>query len=700
MENFIFFSYLSATIAYTALFLFTITRNKRHWLFITAVLISILWCANIVRATQDDQFFLADTLVFETLRNISWLLWLAVLLSKQHYGNNFQYILHSRLALTIGLFFLLIGIIEAFPAFLDFIRIRLDSDPRFFAHVVFAVLGLILIEQIYRNTPLTQRWNIKYICLSLATLFLLDLIVYSKSLLYKHLDIPLWQSRGILNALMVPFLAISVPRLDLPSFNAAQALPRKTIFYSTILFGCGAYLILMSATGFYLKQANAEWGETIQTVFIFLAILLLFVSFTSGKMRALAKVYFGKHFFHYSYDYREEWLKISKALAKLESLADLKNFIITTLTNLVESSGGGLWLINEQGQFFLAAEQNLRLSPQELDHLKNNIDLPNYLSMKQWVIDFFELAHAPEVYDDIDLSPLCYEGSQIWLIVPLFHLNNLEGFAVLTQPRAPRKLNWEDHDLLKTVGMQLANALALNKASEALANNRQFETYHRLSAYLVHDLKNIAAQIGLVVKNADKHKHNPDFFDDTIDTLNNAVYKMQHIVDQLKQGKSLPTAKSLINLADIIKKIHRQHKGLPALTIEMTVDECMITADPTKLTSVITNLIQNAQDATQKQDGWVKLVLTTKPDYAVLKILDNGIGMDSTFIAERLFKPFDTTKGNAGMGIGAYEARDFVLKNAGHLNVDSIPDQGTTFTLQLPLSQPKTYESIEPAINC
>jgi hypothetical protein len=123
MENFIFFSYLSATIAYTVLFLFAITRNKRHWLFITAVVFSILWSANVVRATQDSQFFIADTLVFETLRNMFWILWLATLISKQRYNNNFQYILRTRLAPAIGLFFLLTGIIEAFPNFLDFIQL-------------------------------------------------------------------------------------------------------------------------------------------------------------------------------------------------------------------------------------------------------------------------------------------------------------------------------------------------------------------------------------------------------------------------------------------------------------------------------------------------------------------------------------------------------------------------------------------------
>lgn len=686
MENYIYFSYLASLFAYSVLFLFATFRKNRNWSFIVAVSFSVLWSASILRTTQNHEFFLADALAFETLRNAALFLLLSTMLYKQQHGGNYRYILHSKSTLPATLVILFTISIESFPDLLEIIQQTSHVDPRFFAHVVFAIFGLILTEQLYRNTPLNLRWNLKYLCLGIGALFAIDLIVYSKSLLYKHLDMPLWQSRGIINALITPCLAFALPRLDAISAQGTSSVPRRTTFYTTILFGCGIYLILMSATGFYLKQVNAEWGESIQTIFIFLAILLLVISFTSGKIRALAKVYFGKHFFHYSYDYREEWLKISQALAKLESLDELKHFIITTLTDLVESSGGGLWLKNEQGHFFLAAEHNLRLTQQELVSLKTEPQLPLYLTQKQWVIDFYELAHAPEVYDDIDLTPWCYEDSEVWLIVPLFHLQHLEAFAVLTQPRAPRKLNWEDHDLLKTVGMQLANALALNKASEALANNKQFETYHRLSAYLVHDLKNIAAQLSLVVKNADKHKHNPDFFDDTIDTLNHAVNKMQHIVEQLKQGKPSPTAATLTNLVDVIKKIERQHNGTPAITIETDLTDCMIKADQTKLISVITNLIQNAQDATQKPDGWVKLVLSKQADYAVLKIMDNGIGMEPSFIAERLFKPFDTTKGNAGMGIGAYEARDFILKNTGQLDVESKPGQGSTFTIKLPLS--------------
>ena len=694
MESYNFFSYLSCSLAYGVLLLVALMRKKRNPSFILSVFFSLLWSASVIRSTQDTNFFLADTLIYESLRNISWFFLLASLLSQQQYGSSIAFLYREKSSIPVAVLLFLLASIEAFPEFLDFIRTTTDSDPRFSGHVISAVLGLILTEQLYRNTPLSLRWNLKFLCLSLGTLFAVDLLVYSKSLLYTRLDFPLWQSRGAINALMMPFLAVSLHRLDNLDDTHTLTAPRKTVFYTTILFGCGIYLVLMSLTGYYLKQANAEWGEVAQTLFVFLAILLLVISFTSGKIRALAKVYFGKHFFHYSYDYREEWLKISKALAKLESLDELKSFILNTLTDLVESTGGGLWLKNDQDHFFLAAEQNLRLTPQEVEYLKSGDVLPQYLTDKQWVIDFFELAHAPEVYDDIDLSPWCYDDSQVWLIIPLFHLNHLEAFVVLTQARVPRKLNWEDHDLLKTVGMQLANALALTRASEEVANNRQFEAYHRLSAYLVHDLKNIAAQISLIVKNAEKHKHNPEFIDDTLETLDNVVNKMRHMVEQLKQGNIQPSSNTAVDLVKIFRAIQQQHQGSPEIQLETQLADCFVFADKLKLTNIVSNLIQNAQDASRKADGWVKLELSKHQDYAVIKIIDNGIGMDQQFIAERLFKPFDTTKGNAGMGIGAYEARDYVLKNSGHLAVTSTPGQGTTFTIQFPLAKQGTHESL------
>jgi putative PEP-CTERM system histidine kinase len=514
----------------------------------------------------------------------------------------------------------------------------------------------------------------------LSGLFIIDFIVYSKSLLFSKLDSSLWDTRGIINALIVPLLAISIFRLQSESIKIT--ISRKIAFHTTVLFGTGLYLILMSLAGFYIRDYGGNWGEIAQIIFIFLAIVLLLILFVSGKARALAKFYFNKHFFHYRYDYRDEWIKLSKTIAQLDSINELSSFIINTMANLVDSSGGGIWLKNEQGDYYLAENNNLGFSSPQL--VDGNDSLIKFLNSKKWVIDFVEFFNNPEVYDEVDLSSWYAEEKNVWLIIPLFRQHNLEAFVVLTQALISRRLNWEDHDLLKTVGMQLTNALALSHASDALSRSRQFEAYNRLSAYLVHDLKNLVTQISLIVKNAEKHKRNPEFVDDSILTLENVVAKIENILSQLKKGKISTDYKAIINLADIINDVAIQQAGnTPVLQVSLCADEIKIRGEKEKITAILGHLVQNAQEASE-DTGFVHLELSGDEQHAIIKVIDNGSGMDEKFIAERLFKPFDTTKGNAGMGIGVYEARDYILKYSGEIAVASKPGQGTTFTIRLP----------------
>lgn len=686
------YNYLSSAFVYGLLLIASPPRQSRLPIFTLATLSSLVWSIINLHAAQDGSIDLTETMLSETTRDIAWFLLLSVLLSRCQYRTDYKFLQQTRYVAPVGLLILFTIGLEIFPAFSELIRNLIPTNPLFSIHIVYSIIGLILVEQLYRNTPLNQRWNIKFLCLGLSLIFTIDLLMYGNSLLYNQLDNKLWQIRGIIDAIAGVMLIVSRNRIGISASINPSGATRKMMFYTTVLFVCGIYLFAMSFTGFFLKQANEEWIAAAQTIFMLLALTLLAIPFTSGKIRAITKVYFTKHFFHYAYDYRVEWIKISSALAQLASLDELKHFIITTLTQLVDSSGGGLWIRNDQGRFILAAEQNLRITPQEANFLNSDNDLENYLANKKWVIDFNELAHAPEAYDDIDLSAWCYEDSQVWLIIPLLHLHHLEAFVILTQARAVRKLIWEDHDLLKTVGMQLANALALMRASEELANNRQFETYHRLSAFLVHDLKNLAAQLSLIVNNAAKHKNNPEFFDDVMDTLSNVISKTQHIVGQLKQGQPHCYSTTLVDLVDMINRIQHQHIGTPPLVFETQLPHCHVQADSLKLSGILTNLLQNAQDATRDIDGMVTIELTINHEHAMITIADNGMGMDQKFIAERLFKPFDTTKGNAGMGIGAYEAKDYITKLAGRLSVDSQPGKGTTFTIQLPLAEQEKDE--------
>jgi putative PEP-CTERM system histidine kinase len=686
MENYNYYSYLTAAISYLVLTLLSLMGVKKNPVVIplvTALFFSFVWAGYSAFLIHDNKSFTSISLTLEIIRNIVWFLLLSVFISRQQFTKNYLLLVKSRFANGLIFLILISLIVEVFDNARYPIQQLLGQDPRLFTHVIFAVIGLMLVEQVYRNATQESQWSIKFLCLGLGASFMIDFFVYSKSLLFAQLDSLLWSSRGFINALITPLLFISILRLQASKALRITA-SRKIVFHTTVLLGSGLYLIVMSLAGFYIRDYGGNWGATAQLLFIFLALLILSILFISGKARALTKVFINKHFFHYHYDYRDEWLKVSKTIAKLNSINELSGFIIKTLCDLVDSSGGGLWLKNDQDDFYLAEESNLGFSPPFT--LQKNQSLIRFMKKKQWVIDFIELAKSPHIYDDVDLSQWQNPLYNICLIIPLLQEDDIVAFVVLTKAKVTRQLNWEDHDLLKTVCLQLANALALSHASDALSRSRQFEAYNRLSAFLVHDLKNLVAQVCLIVKNSEKHKYNVEFIDDSIDTLKNIIFKMDHLLSQLKKEQLTSHNQSLINLVDIIKDVAiQQNANKPNLQLITNLDNIEIVGETQKITAIFSHLVQNAQEATA-DDGFIKVILSTDNQEAIIKIIDNGTGMDNKFIAERLFKPFDTTKGNAGMGIGVYEARDYIMKHYGSCNVESALGVGTTFIIKLPLA--------------
>lgn len=686
MENYNYYSYLTAAISYLVLTLLSLMGVKKNPVVIplvTALFFSFVWAGYSAFLIHDNKSFTSISLTLEIIRNIVWFLLLSVFISRQQFTKNYLLLVKSRFANGLIVLILISLIVEVFDNARYPLQQLLGQDPRLFTHVIFAVIGLMLVEQVYRNATQESQWSIKFLCLGLGALFMIDFFVYSKSLLFAQLDSLLWSSRGFINALITPLLFISILRLQASKALRITA-SRKIVFHTTVLLGSGLYLIVMSLAGFYIRDYGGNWGATAQLLFIFLALLILSILFISGKARALTKVFINKHFFHYHYDYRDEWLKVSKTIAKLNSINELSGFIIKTLCDLVDSSGGGLWLKNDQDDFYLAEESNLGFSPPFT--LQKNQSLIRFMKKKQWVIDFIELSKSPHIYDDVDLSQWQNPLYNICLIIPLLQEDDIVAFVVLTKAKVTRQLNWEDHDLLKTVCLQLANALALSHASDALSRSRQFEAYNRLSAFLVHDLKNLVAQVCLIVKNSEKHKYNVEFIDDSIDTLKNIIFKMDHLLSQLKKEQLTSHNQSLINLVDIIKDVAiQQNANKPNLQLITNLDNIEIVGETQKITAIFSHLVQNAQEATA-DDGFIKVILSTDNQEAIIKIIDNGTGMDNKFIAERLFKPFDTTKGNAGMGIGVYEARDYIMKHDGSCNVESALGVGTTFIIKLPLA--------------
>ncbi|MFT7288053.1 MAG: putative PEP-CTERM system histidine kinase, partial [Halieaceae bacterium] len=236
---------------------------------------------------------------------------------------------------------------------------------------------------------------------------------------------------------------------------------------------------------------------------------------------------------------------------------------------------------------------------------------------------------------------------------------------------------------LKTAGRQAAALLAQQRASSALVEARQFDAFNRLSAYVIHDLKNILAQQSLMIANARKHRDNPAFIDDMISTVENSVERMQRLMDQMRSGLRSADA-STVSLARLLETVVAQRSATQPLPQLSAQGDCRVIADRHRLTTVFDHLIQNAQEATDDH-GSITLGLESTGDFAQVLIGDTGAGMSEAFIRERLFKPFESTKGLTGMGIGAFESREYVRQIGGSISVESTPGVGTTFTVMLPL---------------
>ena len=274
-----------------------------------------------------------------------------------------------------------------------------------------------------------------------------------------------------------------------------------------------------------------------------------------------------------------------------------------------------------------------------------------------------------------------------WLVVPLIVHDHMLGFMMLANSPAQHHFNWEDSDLVKTAGRQAAVHLAQLEASQALAEAKQFEAASRLSSYVMHDLKNLIAQLSLVVTNAGKHKHNPRFMEDAITTVENSVNKMNRLLEHLRSDVIQAQQDSdTIELCDTLASVvQTMSAGRPVPTLDCQARNLQVLADRERFEAIIGHLIRNAQDATP-DEGRIIVRLFKRNDRAIVEVQDNGSGMDKEFIKERLFRPFDSTKGKSGMGIGVYETRDYINKLGGDLEVISRVGEGTTFRIRLTIS--------------
>ena len=542
---------------------------------------------------------------------------------------------------------------------------------------------LVVLEQVFRQAG-EQKWAYKPLIIYLGALTTFDFFTYANAAMVNNLNWSFFAARGYIYLALLPFLILAIRRIQ--QWGIDIFVSREVVLHSTLLMLSGAYLMIMALLGYMVKYFGGQWGVPIQIVLFLISIVLLASLFLSNEFRTKLKVFITKNFYANQFDYRVEWLALTKTLsAENKSLADIYHTALVGWVQGIKYEQGLLFKLENNLTSCVASIGNVQASELEIIESYSH-DLRTYFTKKDWIIDFDEMRIKPEMYADIDNRNNMIANYPFHFMIPVYNNNSLWGMVCVNTKTADKHtLNWEIRDYLLAVTEQTAHFIFQAESNQTLSENAKFAAFNRMSAFVVHDLKNVLAQINLLLANAKQHKSNPEFIDDTFETLEHTKARMDNMLKQL-MDKSIDqnTNTEAVNVSQLIESvIESKCQGLlpiPQFTGEKNV---MVSIDAEKFANVLYHLINNAQQATDN-NGDISIDATQQSHQIMINIIDNGEGMSQSFIEERLFTPFETTKGNAGMGVGAYDAKNFLQSIGGNLVVKSELGKGSCFTLYIP----------------
>jgi putative PEP-CTERM system histidine kinase len=547
--------------------------------------------------------------------------------------------------------------------------------------LLFCVGALMLVHNLYAGASQEARQALVWPAAALAVLWLYDLNLSTMAYLSGDPSAMLVTLRASAMMLMVGLLAIGAMRHQ---GNLRFRPSRAVTFQSASLLVIGAYLVVMVVVAQGLAYASGELARLMQAGFIALAGAVAVVVLPSRRARGWLKVTLSKHLFQHRYDYRAEWLRLNDTMGRAgPNAAPLRERIVQAVADITDSPRGLLLTPRDDGGLALDARWQWPAIDVPAEAL--TAAAARFFEESQFILDLDDLrkgrvegipesAHAVWLMDDEDA----------WALVPLVHYERLVGVVVLARPLLARRLDWEDFDLLRVVGRQLASYLAEHASQDALGEAARFDEFNRRIAFVMHDIKNLASQLSLLARNAEKHAAKPEFRADMLLTLRNSTDKLQALLARLgRYGAHGNEAPEPVALNELLASIAQPYAGQHEVVV-VERDPCTVVAEREGLEQALVHLVHNAIEASP-EDTPVFLDVTREEAHAVVEVIDAGAGMDPEFIRTKLFKPFNSSK-PGGFGIGAFEARELVRAMGGRLDVESREGLGTRFRIRLPLA--------------
>ena len=559
---------------------------------------------------------------------------------------------------------------------------RAAFEARVLIDLLVAIGALMLLHNLYAGAASAMRPVLRWTGLALTGIFAYDLNLYTLAYLGGAMPPLLDDGRGLLAGAMAVIFALGMNAAE----PRVQFSPSRAVTFRTLsLLLIGGYIAGMVLIAKSLALLGGDVARASQAVFVVAAIIAAGLALPSPRLRGWLRVTATKHLFQHRYDYRQEWLRFTRTIGQGGTGgASLEERVVKALADITESPAGLLLMQGEQAQLELTARWNWPTIA--VPAVAGDFALAALLEQHNLILALDEARRGTDHHGEgAHVPQWLMEAEDAWALVPLIHFDRLVGVIVLARPRNPRQLDWEDFDLLRVAGQQLASYLAEQAGQQALMDASRFDEFNRRMAFVMHDIKNLVSQLSLLAANAEKHADNPAFRADMLVTLRNSADKLSALLARLgRYGSGQATASGEIELVALAQSVADRFAGVHP--VHLTRDEPVrVMGNREALEQALIHLVQNAIDASEAAAP-VFLDVTTEGLSGSIEVVDAGTGMSPEFVRTGLFKPFVSSKAG-GFGIGAFEARELVKAMGGRVSVESREGLGTRFAVSLPLAE-------------
>jgi putative PEP-CTERM system histidine kinase len=239
--------------------------------------------------------------------------------------------------------------------------------------------------------------------------------------------------------------------------------------------------------------------------------------------------------------------------------------------------------------------------------------------------------------------------------------------------------------LLQCIADQVTSVLLNLRLANEVARGREMEAFRTMSAFFVHDLKNTASALNLMLRNLPVHFDDPAFREDALRSIGNTAQRIEEMIGRLSALRQRPACNPVeADLNLLVSEVLDRVEGMPHVELIRELEPLpRILADREQIQSVVNNLVLNARDALGS-GGRIHVRTEHIGSSVVLTVMDNGCGMSAAFMKDSLFRPFQSTK-KKGLGIGMFQSHMIVQTHGGEIRVESDSGKGSTFWVTLPV---------------